>query len=135
VSPYVAPQHLFICGNVLTRGVISNGDGVHRLAWRWVRTLLVSHISPLPRASSVLIPVFRVFRNITVSPARAHLLLKDCHLYIVELSILAQTPLVTFRRFLVLPLCRAPPFMDHSHADHLGLYNAVDVLPHPRLPG
>ena len=25
--------------------------------------------------------------------------------------------------------------MDHSHADHLGLYNAVDVLPRPSLPG
>jgi hypothetical protein len=89
----------------------------------------------LPRPGPALMPVYRVFRNIAVPPARAHLLLKDCYLYVVELSILAQTPLVTFRRFLVLPLCRAPPFMDHSHADHLGLYNAVDVLPHPRLPG
>ena len=84
---------------------------------------------------SALMSVYCIFRDTAVPPARAPLLLKDCHIFVVELSILAQTVLVTFRRFLVLPLCRTPPFMDHSHADHLGLYNAVDVLPHPRFFG
>lgn len=89
----------------------------------------------LPSPSSALTSVYRIFRNFAVPPARAPLLLKDCHIFVVELSILAKTPLVTFRRFLVLPFCRAPPFMGHSHADHLGLYDAVDVLPHPRFLG
>ncbi len=88
-----------------------------------------------PRANARTYTVTPVFRNIAVPPARAPLLLKDCHLYAIELSILAQTPLVALRRFLVLPLCRAPALMDHSHADHLGFYNAVDVLPRPSLPG
>ena len=77
----------------------------------------------------------RALRNIAVPPARAPLLLKDCHLHAVDLSVLTQTPLVPLRRFLVLTLCRASALMDHSHADPLGLYHAVDVIPHPRLPG
>lgn len=93
------------------------------------------HSPWLPAASPALTPVYRMFRNIAVPPERTPLLLKDCHLYVVELSLLAQTPLVALRGCLVLPFYWAPPLMDHPHADHLGLYDVVDVLLHPRLPG
>ena len=92
-------------------------------------------MTPFPRANPLLMTAYRVFRNIAIPPARACLLLKDCHLHVIELSILAQTPLVAIRGCLVLPLCRAPALMDHSHANSLGLYNAVDVLSRPRFPG
>jgi hypothetical protein len=68
----------------------SNGGDVHSSGWLWVRTLPVA-------TSPALMPVYRMFRNIAVPPARTPLLLQNCHLYVVELSVLAQTPLVALR--------------------------------------
>ena len=76
-----------------------------------------------------------IFRNATVSPAGTHLIFENCNIFVMQLSILAQTPLVTNRRFLLLPLRWAPAVMDHPHANHLGLDNAVDVLQRPNVPG
>ena len=79
-------------------------------------------------------PSYLIFRNPTVSPAGTPVIFEDCDIFVIQLSVLAQTPLVASRRYLVLPLRWAPPLMDHPHADHLGLDNAVDVLQRSSLP-
>jgi hypothetical protein len=97
------------------------------LAWQWVRAF----IQPCGLTEP---PSNLIFRNPTVSPAGTPVIFEDCNIFVIQLSILAQTPLVACRRYLVLPLHWAPPLMDHPHADHLGVVDAVDVLQCSNLP-
>lgn len=80
-----------------------------------------------------MLSLHHISRNATVSPAGTHLIFEDCNIFVMQLSILAQTPLVANRRFLLLSLRWAPAVMDHPYADPPGLDNAVDVLQRPNV--
>jgi hypothetical protein len=113
------------------KNTLTRGNFFYSSAWLWVR--VVPHMCPaLPRD---LTPLFDGSRNAAISPARTPFLFQDRHILAMQLPILAQASLVPNRRRMVLPLRRAPAVMDHSHADRLGLGNALDVLQRPSVPG
>jgi hypothetical protein len=85
------------------------------------------------RMTLLLDPII-IFRHATVSFAGAPFVFEDRHIFVMQLSVLAQAPLVAHRRRLFLPLCRAPQVVDHPHADLLGLVDAVDVLQRSSAP-
>jgi hypothetical protein len=74
-------------------------------------------------------------RNAAVSPAGAPLVFEDRHIYAMQLSVFAQTPLVADRRLVVLRLRGAQAVVDHPDADRLGLGDAVDVVHGPSVSG
>lgn len=85
------------------------------------------------RMTLLLDPII-IFRHAPVSPAGTPFVFEDRHIFVVQLSVLAQAPLVAHCRRLLPPLRRAPQVVDHPHADPLGLVDAVDVLPRPSAP-